>query len=191
MIDQRRTTSTNRLPSPGRAPQESPKRMSKSVLVSVMCALVFAQYSDGLVAGETATESALTAALHAAKEDEGHPFRLDVHCNNGGQIRSLDLYRGTIAVLNRTRQVTLKPGERAALLDKLLDAGFPSFEESYGGRPKTGKQEAPLKVSCRIALEIDGMKKSSFQLASMMSSASCFSCKTYSLASASLSSLMS
>ena len=41
---------------------------------------------------------------------------------------------------------------------------FPGFEETYGGRPKTGKQEAPLKVSCRIALDIDGMKKSSAQL---------------------------
>lgn len=138
--------------------------MPSSVFVSVMCILLLAQYAGRSTAGETASDAALTAAIQAAKDDPNYPFRLDVNCNNDGQIRSLGLYRGRIAVLNRTRQVTLAPDERMALLDSLLDAGFPDFEETYGGRPKNEKQEAPLKVSCRIALEIAGMKKTSVQL---------------------------
>jgi hypothetical protein len=52
---------------------------------------------------------------------------------------------------------------RAELLGLLLQYDFPSFAESYGETGESDLMDGALRVSCRIFLAIDGLRKSSVQ----------------------------
>jgi hypothetical protein len=67
-------------------------------------------------------------------------------------------------VWGNERQVRLADKDRAALIDMLLDADFAHFAPRYGEKPKADKQAAPLKVSCRIHVAVQGAEKTSIQL---------------------------
>lgn len=110
-------------------------------------------------------ESLLSAAIEAALESAAPtPFRLDVDCTDADANRSLKLFKGSVAIWNRERQVLISQEDSAELLKMLLDAGFPSFDARYGGRQKSDKEEAPLRVSCRIYLRLHDLEKTSVQL---------------------------
>lgn len=110
--------------------------------------------------------SLLSATIEAALENDAQTsFRLDVDCTDSNSSRSLKLFRGTVAVWNRERQVLISEEDKVQLLKMLLDDGFPSFDARYGGRPKSDKEEAALRVSCRIYLRLQDLEKTSVQLA--------------------------
>ncbi|MEL6951334.1 MAG: hypothetical protein AAGM16_14590 [Pseudomonadota bacterium] len=106
----------------------------------------------------------LDDVIQAAINDAEIPFQLEVSCANAQRRRSLAVYRGRVGVLNRTHQVTLSADDRLTLLQLLHDAGFSSFEARYGEKKKATKEEAPLRVSCRVHLEIATQEKTSVQL---------------------------
>jgi hypothetical protein len=111
-----------------------------------------------------AVRDSLTAALEAARADAAISFHLRVDCTDQGTKRSLEVIRGTVAVWSNELQLTLAAEDRSALIDLLLDHDFASFAPRYGENPKAEKQEAPLRVSCRIHLALQGVEKSSVQI---------------------------
>jgi len=111
-----------------------------------------------------AAGDALDRSILDALDDPGVPFRLEVYCLNGQSRRSLAVFRGAVAVWNGEQQVRLGIQDRRVLLGLLLDSGFADFEARYGEQSKADKQEAPLRVSCRISLTISGNEKTSVQL---------------------------
>jgi hypothetical protein len=115
-------------------------------------------------AADAAAEQALTAAIGQARDDGARPFHLEVHCADEERIRTLTVYRGRVAVWNRDRQFELDDDTRRAVLTHLLDGDFPALEARYGGKPKAGKQEAALRISCRIFMAVDGQQKTSAQV---------------------------
>ena len=133
--------------------------MPRSLLfhLSVVAIVVHA----AALADEAAT---LSAALEHARNDQGIPFDLNVDCTDTELRRSLEIIGGQIAVWGRTRQIKLTSDERNEILDALIDADFPHFEARYGESEKAEKQEAPLRVSCRVRIELEGLEKSSIQL---------------------------
>ncbi len=112
----------------------------------------------------TAESDALQAVIRGAIDDPDTPFQLDVFCTDVQSRRSLVVFRGAIAVWNGERQVRLIADDRRALLQLLLDAGFADFEARYGKLEKADKQEAPLRITCRIGIAIAGREKASLQL---------------------------
>ena len=108
--------------------------------------------------------SALAASIEAELAAAATSFRLDVDCTDADAHRSLKVFKGTVAIWNRDRQILLSQEDSAELLGMLLDADFASFDARYGGRQKSDKEEAPLRVSCRIYLRLRDLEKSSVQL---------------------------
>lgn len=111
-----------------------------------------------------AGSAALTAALKAARENPQTPFDLRVDCTDQDGRRSLRVIAGKVAVWDNESQLLLTDTQRGKLLDKLLGAQFSGFDARYGETPKTEKQEAPLRVSCRVLVAIDDLEKSSVQV---------------------------
>ena len=119
---------------------------------------------SSLCASTPTSADVLTAALVAARDQPLTPFRLDVNCSDDSSNRALVVYRGRIGIWSGERQVTLDDETRQGLLTRLLDSGFPAFEARYGGRSKAPGQEAPLRVTCRVHLELGDLSKTSVQL---------------------------
>jgi hypothetical protein len=111
-----------------------------------------------------AAEESLGAALAAARADAGIPFNLRVDCTEQESRRSLAVIGGSVAVWGNERQLRLSTKDRSALIDLLLEAEFEHFAPRYGETPKVDKQEAPLRVSCRIHVALQGVEKASVQL---------------------------
>jgi hypothetical protein len=135
--------------------------LKRFTILALLAAASGAQAAAAEGAGSPAT---LTRAIEAAVNDPAMPFRLQVDCSDEEGIRSLTVYRGRVAVFNHARQALLGRDQRNLLLGKLLEAGYPGFAESYGGRRKAAKEEAALKVTCRVVLDVAGRHKSSVQL---------------------------
>jgi hypothetical protein len=110
------------------------------------------------------TAAPLMAALEAAREDAGIPFRLRVDCTDRGRKRSLDVMRGFVAVWGNERQVILGDDDRDELLNALVDADFASFAPRYGETPKADRQEAPLRISCLVRVVVQDLEKTSVQI---------------------------
>lgn len=107
----------------------------------------------------------LEIVLQEASETAGSPYFLQVNCTDTKGIRSLELFPGGAAIWNRRSQITLPPSAQSLLLTTLVEQGFPALEESYGGQQQPGKSAAPVKIACRIHIEIQQMEKSTVQLA--------------------------
>ncbi|MFQ5982898.1 MAG: hypothetical protein ACE5KS_05940, partial [Woeseiaceae bacterium] len=122
--------------------------MPKTLFIAVFLVLVTALQVLPFAAASADQAPALTRAIHDI------PFHLEVDCTDDEASRSLKVFRGEIAVWNRERQITLDSGKRRVLLELLFDARFPDFGARYGGRPKADKEEAALRVSCRIHLSV-------------------------------------
>ena len=111
-----------------------------------------------------AAGDSLSAALADARADDTIPFDLRVDCTEQDSRRSLAVIGGTVAVWGSERQVRLAAKDHDALIDLLLDADFAHFAPRYGETPRADKQEAPLRVSCRIHVAVQGLEKASVQL---------------------------
>lgn len=138
--------------------------MFNRVLLSLVCLAAAGWVPGSLSAATPVSADRLTAALLAAREQPATPFRLDVNCSDEASNRAVMVYRGRIGIWNGDRQVTLDEEARARLLTRLLESEFPSFDERYGGRRKAPRQEAPLRVTCRVHLELGDLSKTSVQL---------------------------
>lgn len=131
-------------------------------------ALCFFAASSGAVGSEISRDPAvdadkLEAALRRGSSDPGTPFQLQVNCIDQKGIRSMKLFPGGATIWNGRTQVMLPAETRSALLETLLSHRFSSFETRYGGSERLEKTEAPARMTCRIYLEIERLKKSSEQ----------------------------
>ena len=118
-----------------------------------------------LVAGQAAADNeAFALALDAARDDPGIPFRLDVGCADDAGQKSIEVIHGRVAVWNGTVQVRLDEEDRGELIGILADADYASFEPRYGEATRADEQEAPLRVSCRVHVDVGGVEKTSVQL---------------------------
>jgi hypothetical protein len=107
----------------------------------------------------------MAAVLEAARGDEPPPFHLIVHRTDENGQRSFELFPSGVAVWNRRAQITLPPAVRASLLEILRKKKFADLAPSYGGKGKPGLEGAALRITCRVALELDGLEKTSVQQA--------------------------
>lgn len=119
----------------------------------------------GASAGAFAETRGLAAVLAAARGDEPPPFHLIVHRTDENGQRSLELFPSGVAVWNHRTQITLPPAVRASLLEILREKKFADLAPSYGGKGTPGLEGAALRITCRVALEIDGLEKTSVQQA--------------------------
>ena len=133
-------------------------------LLPLVCLAAAGWVQGGFSAAVPASAEQLTAALVAARGQPTTPFRLDVNCSDEASNRAVVVYRGRIGIWNGDRQVNLDDETRNRLLTRLLESNFPSFEARYGGRTRAPRQEAPLRVTCRVHLELGAMSKTSVQL---------------------------
>ena len=106
---------------------------------------------------------AFEAALQALLQDPQIPLSLQVHCTDEHGIRSMSLYPGGVVIWNQERQARIGTAERGALAQSLLDAGFASFADHYGGTPGAARAGAPVIVLCSIDARAGGVAKSSYQ----------------------------
>lgn len=102
--------------------------------------------------------------LHAS-ETPGSPYFLQVNCTDQSGIRSLELFPGDAATWNGRSQIKLPTAARSGLLKTLVDRGFSGFEDRYGGREQPPKSAAPARIDCRVWISIEGLEKSSVQMA--------------------------
>ncbi len=107
----------------------------------------------------------LAAALEAARGAEPPRYHLIVHRTDDAGQRSFEVFPSGVAIWNHRAQITLPPAVRASLLEILRKGRFADMAPSYGGKRTPEVGEAALRVSCRVALELDGVEKSSVQLA--------------------------
>ncbi|HSR53630.1 MAG TPA: hypothetical protein VLV83_22615 [Acidobacteriota bacterium] len=94
--------------------------------------------------------------------EEPVPFHLRVDCTDKNGPRHLEVFPSGVATWDEQAQLKLEPSERTALLKMLLEGGFASFKSLYGGK---GEAKGPLRVSCRIDLQMGELRKVSRQLA--------------------------
>jgi hypothetical protein len=113
----------------------------------------------------TEAASPLEAALKRARQSPEIPFRLGVLCSNREAVRRMEVYAGGTAVWAGRVQVALPREVRSALLDELLARRFDALRPSYGGKPAPVAPTASLRVTCRVVLAVEGVEKSSVQLA--------------------------
>ena len=119
----------------------------------------------GASTGTFAETSPMAAVLEAARGDEPPPFHLIVHRTDENGQRSLELFPSGVAVWKHRTQNTLSPAARASLLEILREQKFAELAPSYGGKGKPGLEGAALRITCRVALELDGLEKTSVQQA--------------------------
>jgi len=113
-------------------------------------------------AAETAIQS-FSSALQAGIEDPTLAFSMQIQCTDEKGIRSLRLYPNGVVIWNNERQARTGPEDRGALLQLLVEAGFASFKDHYGGKKIDEKSGAPIIVLCSIDVQAGGFDKSSFQ----------------------------
>jgi hypothetical protein len=116
-------------------------------------------------AAETALARQLEAAMQRAAGQDGPAFGLQVYCTDLQGIRAFDLFPSGVAIWKDATQLRLSGPQRKALLNRLLDAGFAEFEPLYGRIDEAEEADPAFRVSCQVALEIDGLEKSSAQMA--------------------------
>jgi len=107
----------------------------------------------------------LAAALEAASSAKSPRYHLIVHRTDEAGQRSFEVFPSGVAIWNHRAQIALPPTVRASLLEILRERQFAHMAPSYGGKRTPEVREAALRVSCRVALEFDGVEKSSVQLA--------------------------
>ena len=110
-------------------------------------------------------EPGLVRALEAARDAPAGPFRLRVDCADEEGFRSLEVFPSGVAIWNGRVQVQPAIAVRVALLETLIRRDFSSLEASYGGREGPGSPQGALRIVCRVVVDIDGLHKSSVQLA--------------------------
>ncbi len=117
-----------------------------------------------LIVNSVAATEIGPALQEAASSDEPR-FYLQVHRTDLDGQRSLEVFPSGIAIWNRTTQIELPLLIRTSMIEVLQESDFASMPPSYGGRRSPGSGEAALRVTCRVELEIGGLRKTSVQLA--------------------------
>ncbi|MEW6336269.1 MAG: hypothetical protein AB1625_02595 [Acidobacteriota bacterium] len=132
-------------------------------LVALLLALAAAPLAWAAPPGAGCGARDLGEAIERAREAGGGPFRLGVECRADAGMRRLEVFPSGVAIWDRSSQIALGAETRAALLEALATHRFASLAERYGG--PSGAQRGPLRVSCRVTLEIGGFTRSSVQFA--------------------------
>jgi hypothetical protein len=136
-----------------------------SMVVFIGVALLMAATPGAAVGDEAAESGEIAAALEAARDAETPRFHLIVHRTDRSGQRSLEVFPSGVGIWNGRAQISLPPEARASLLEILRGRGFAAMAPSFGGKVPPSLEQAALRVTCRVALEIGGLEKTSVQLA--------------------------
>lgn len=139
--------------------------MNTTLRIVLGLMLVLAISGVGTSIGAQSDTDDLTAALDAARAAKPPRYHLIVHRTDEAGQRSVELFPSGVAIWNHRVQITVPTAVRASLLEILGERGFAGMAPSYGGKRPPEVKDAALRVSCRVALEINGFEKSSVQLA--------------------------
>lgn len=117
-------------------------------------------------AGETAEDETDEGLRRALAESIRRPgswaeLHLAVECQSEGGMRSLEVFGNGVAVWANRRQFDLPVADVAHLLSLLEEADFVGMEDQYGGG---SEEDSATMITCRVQLELNGMKKESVQL---------------------------
>ena len=102
----------------------------------------------------------MKAAIQRAEAHQPPAYFMRVSCVDEKGPRSLRVLPSGTAILNRATQVVVPPAARSAYLAMLKRADYPTMAKSYGGPGK-----GALRIRCEVAVELDGVEKTSVQLA--------------------------
>jgi len=133
-----------------------------AITVSALILGALLTKQDALAEPESEAESALKTALLEAR-DQGREFHLRVNCASDKGARRLELFPDGIAIWELRSELVVEAAERRELAGILLDKGFTNREAEYGGKIKAGRQQAPLRVSCLVEFDANGVRKRSQQ----------------------------
>jgi hypothetical protein len=150
----------------------SPRAWPLGVLASVL-ALTRLGAASQLAPPAGVAEQPLKVALAAARSGGGPWPTLHVatECLEGGAARSAEIHGNGVAIWNGRRQFTLDPAGIRAVLAAFDAAAFAELRDVYGGRSvrEPGPVRVPdgnpaAEVTCRVSLELDGLRKEVAQL---------------------------
>lgn len=139
--------------------------ISIPALLLLLPIALLAQKSQNPVVPESGTVGSgeLAAVIRRGSEIARSPYAMEVNCTDEKGIRSFELFPDGVAIWKNQVQIRLSEAIQTGLLLDLLEWGFPDLAPSYGGKAELKKPAAPLRVSCQIGLEIEGLQKSSVQ----------------------------
>lgn len=132
-------------------------------LASALFALVLPLLATAAEDSKGEQHSAFHSALVMAAANPSVPLSMEIHCTDDKGIRSMRLYPGGVVIWNREKQARIGTGDRDALLQLLINAGFASFDDHYGGKGAGEKTDAPIIVLCSIDVAAGEAEKSSYQ----------------------------
>jgi hypothetical protein len=110
------------------------------------------------------TAEAVTRALRQALAGETRELHLEAACRTGQGLSSVELYGNGVGIWDRKAQFRLGDAGLQSVLTALLDARFPEMRDSYGGKGDPLPSEQAPGVTCRVALQIGGLRKHATQL---------------------------
>lgn len=107
----------------------------------------------------------VTEALERALSDGWRRLRIEAECRVEGRMARVEVFENGVAIWNDERQLTLSREEVRSLLLAFREAGFAGLRPSYGGKTDPAPSEKqPPRLTCRVALSLDGARRQVVQL---------------------------
>ena len=106
------------------------------------------------------------AALQRAVSGKWNALHLEAECLTEAGPRLLEVHGDGVAIWGGSVQFKLSPDQIRRILRLFDEAGFAGFEDRYGGKedPVKLSSRMAIRVTCRVALTIDGQGKQVVQL---------------------------
>lgn len=114
---------------------------------------------------DEAANAAVARALDRAVREGWRNLRLEAECQTNEGLTAVEIFGNGIGIWKESAQFLLPPSGLRALLEVLRDGGFAELQASYGGKgdPLLPTNQSP-RVTCRIGLELEGLRKYVAQL---------------------------
>jgi hypothetical protein len=109
--------------------------------------------------------AAVARALDHAVLEGWRDLRVEAECQTKEGFTAVEIFGNGIGIWKESAQFQLAPARLRALLEALRDGGFAGLRASYGGKgdPLLPTNQSP-RVTCRIGLQLDGIRKHVAQL---------------------------
>jgi hypothetical protein len=106
------------------------------------------------------------AVLGRAVEGQWNDLKLEAECSLGQGLLSLEVFGSGVSIWDNQKQFQMSRRQLQDLLDPFKRLNFIGMEDRYGGKedPLKPDSKAVIRVTCRVALTIDGHSKQVVQL---------------------------
>jgi hypothetical protein len=110
-------------------------------------------------------DAAVGRALDRALDGGWDELRIESGCRSDAGFVSVELFGNGVGIWNREAQFRIPEAGLRSLLVALREADFAGMRDSYGGKgdPIEPGHQAP-RVTCRVRLGVDGLRKQVVQL---------------------------